>query len=133
MDKSEFITELSAKEPSYNMSYESREGFKQCKKMVLEMAQNLDIQGLSVESFKLFKDTLNDLNKTYNSLFELQRELFLERETNIRLISELQEEKTRNYAAIKLIKSKELMPQYDEMLKAEQEIFNKFNGGNNNV
>lgn len=132
MNKSEFITQLSKTDPPYNMDFDYRQGFNKCKETIIKLAQELDEQGLSVESFKLFRDTLNDLNKTYTDLFTLQRELFCERDKNIKLIQDLQEEKVRNFAAIKLIKNRNLMPQYDEMLKAEQEIINHL-GGNFNV
>ena len=76
MNKSEFIVAINQTSAPYNWSWEKRDGFDECKKRIVALAGDLDEQGLTVDAFKLYKETLTEMNERYNDLFALQRQVF---------------------------------------------------------
>lgn len=76
MNKGEFITAINQMSAPYNYDWDKKEGFNECKKRIIALANDLDEQGLTVDAFKLYKETLNEMNERYNDLFTLQRQLF---------------------------------------------------------
>ncbi len=76
MKKSEFITAINKLSAPYTYGWEKRDGFNECKNKIMELANDLDEQGLTVEAFKRYKETLNEMNERYNDLFTLQRQVF---------------------------------------------------------
>ena len=76
MNKSEFIVAINQTSAPYNWSWEKRDGFDECKKRIIALAGDLDEQGLTVDAFKLYKETLTEMNERYNDLFALQRQVF---------------------------------------------------------
>lgn len=60
----------------WSKAYEKEKGFDDCKEKVLKLAQDLDVEGLTIQSFELFRKTLTDMTALYSELFLLQRELF---------------------------------------------------------
>lgn len=94
MNKDEFLKKVN--DLSYDKShwqssdYEAREGFNYCKEKVLKLIPELDIEGMSPDTFALFRNVMNDLTSVYNDMFQLQREL---QEAN-RVIIDLQSQLT---------------------------------------
>lgn len=76
MNKSEFIVAINQTSAPYNWSWEKRDGFDECKKRIVALAGDLDEQGLTVDAFKLYKETLTEMTERYNDLFALQRQVF---------------------------------------------------------
>ena len=76
MNKSEFIVAINQTSAPYNWNWEKRDGFDECKKRIVALAGDLDEQGLTVDAFKLYKETLSEMNERYNDLFALQRQVF---------------------------------------------------------
>lgn len=76
MDKSEFIAKLNKLDPPYNWEYDKKSGFRECVKSIIDIANDLDVQGLTIDAFKLYKETLTEMNERYNDLFALQRQVF---------------------------------------------------------
>ena len=76
MNKSEFIVAINQTSAPYNWSWEKRDGFDECKKRIVTLAGDLDEQGLTVDAFKLYKETLTEMTERYNDLFALQRQVF---------------------------------------------------------
>ena len=76
MNKSEFIVAINQTSAPYNWSWEKRDGFDECKKRIVALAGDLDEQGLTIDAFKLYKETLTEMTERYNDLFALQRQVF---------------------------------------------------------
>lgn len=76
MNKSEFIVAINQTSAPYNWNWEKRDGFDECKNRIVALAGDLDEQGLTVDAFKLYKETLTEMNERYNDLFALQRQVF---------------------------------------------------------
>lgn len=93
MNKDEFfkkVNDLSYSGYSWQSSdYEKKQGFDDCKKRVLQLIPELDIEGMSPDTFALFRNTMNDLTNNYQQLFQLQKELQLAQQTIIDLQHQL--------------------------------------------
>lgn len=97
MNKDEFfkkVNDLSYNEYNWQSSdYEKRQGFDDCKKRVLQLITELDIEGMSPDTFALFRNAMNDLTHLYQEMFQLQREL---QDAN-RVIIDLQNQLTHQH------------------------------------
>lgn len=81
MNKQEFsqaVQNLKYKSPygRDNNDYYRESGFDDCKKQVLDLAYQLDEQGLTFEAYNLFRQQTNNLTAVYTELFKVQNELF---------------------------------------------------------
>lgn len=55
--------------------WDKERGFKECKEKVLKLIPELDIEGMSPDSFALFRNAMNDLTNLYREMFQLQKQL----------------------------------------------------------
>lgn len=63
------------------------------KKRVLQLIPELDVEGMSPDTFALFRNAMNDLTNLYREMFQLQREL---QDAN-RVIIDLQSQLTHQH------------------------------------
>ena len=81
MNKDEFlkaINNLKYKKDGYrdySVNYEKEQGFEECKKQVIELIPDLDVQGMTPQTFEFFRQAMKDLEENYNNMFALQKEL----------------------------------------------------------
>lgn len=79
MNKDEFFKVVNGL--SYSRGYsdsgawEKERGFNDCKEKVLKLIPELDIDGMSPDSFALFRNAMNDLTNLYREMFQLQKQL----------------------------------------------------------
>ncbi len=90
MTKSTFITKV-ANLQSSNYDYARKEGFKECKDAVLELAAGLDEQGMTPETYRIFREQVQESNALYEELFKLQKELANKSRTILQLKSDAYE------------------------------------------
>ena len=90
MTKSTFITKV-ANLQSSNYDYARKEGFKECKDAVLELATELDEQGMTPETYRIFREQVEESNALYEELFKLQKELANKSRTILQLKSDAYE------------------------------------------
>lgn len=95
MNKDEFykkIIELDYSKGYYETnSFERRDGFNKCKEIVLSYVSQLDIEGMSPDTFELFRKAMNDLTNLYREMFQLQNELQVANRTIIDLQNQLKQ------------------------------------------
>lgn len=81
MNKDEFlkaVNNLKYKKDGYrdySVNYDKEHGFEEYKKQVLELIPDLDVQGMTPQTFKFFRQAMKDLEENYNNMFALQKEL----------------------------------------------------------
>lgn len=79
MNKDEFLKAVN--DLSYSRGYASssewdrERGFNDCREKVLKLIPELDIDGMSPDSFALFRSAMNDLTNLYREMFQLQKQL----------------------------------------------------------
>lgn len=90
MNKDEFLKKVNDLDYYNHHSYtggndSERRGFEECKREVLKLIPELDIQGMNPKSFELFSQAMKDLSDNYNNMFALQKELQIKNQQYIEL------------------------------------------------
>lgn len=98
MNKEEFMKAVSnlRYNCNYGSSYDRSVGFDECKKQVMSLITELDIDGMSPRTFELFRNAMNDLTNNYEEMFELQKELQQARQEILFLQKQLIDNYERN-------------------------------------
>ena len=93
MNKDEFLKRVNDLRYSRgyceSSSWEKEQGFKDCKEKVLALIPELDIEGMTPNTFELFRNAMTDLTNNYQQLFQLQKELQIAQQTIIDLQRQL--------------------------------------------
>lgn len=74
MNKSTFITLVAGIKPaSYN--YDQKNGYEACRQEVLKLANELDESGMTIETYRLFREQVEESRALFEELFTLQKQL----------------------------------------------------------
>ena len=68
MTKDEFLKKVTNLRIGGSYNYERSAGFDDCKKQVIEMIAELDIEGLTPETFNMFRETMEAMANRYQAL-----------------------------------------------------------------
>lgn len=83
MTKDEFLKKVTNLRIGGSYNYERSAGFDDCKKQVIEMIAELDIEGLTPETFNMFRETMEAMANRYQELFKLQQQILFLQEDKI--------------------------------------------------
>lgn len=117
MNKQEFLQAINnlKYKGSYSEtnSWEKERAFDKCKEEIIELAYQLDEQGLTIEAYNLFRQQTNDLTIVYTELFKVQNELFKVNKQLLNIETEKQHRERLNAEQIENVRKGALTEVFD--------------------
>lgn len=80
MNKTEYISQIIQlkRKSSYlsdTNSWDKDKAYEECKEAVIKLAADLDVEGLTIKAFELFREQVNETTKLFTDLFVMQKEI----------------------------------------------------------
>ena len=109
MNKSEFLKALQKQTPPSRESWQYDSGFNAYKEFAIKLALDLDDNGMTPETYNIFRDIAKEQNCLYKDVFALQREIATRNGENLKLYREnenLKRSLVPPHAVIEIVKQK---------------------------
>lgn len=109
MNKSEFLKALQEQTPPSRESWQYDSGFNAYKEFAIKLALDLDDNGMTPETYNIFRDIAKEQNCLYKDVFALQREIATRNRENLELYREnenLKRSLVPPHAVIEIVKQK---------------------------